>query len=137
MAALIGFLSSLAIAECYGLLFETFDTSDLQPGMIGRPARQSTVCRYIDQRTNFSCYPRIMAGISIIQATKFGLAAVATGVTGRVTRSIGSMEATGVVAGILFGISLLLTIVLFRWNTVPMIPSSVRDGVTPRQGNSV
>lgn len=30
--AMVGFLSSLAIAECYGLIIMTFDTSDLHQG---------------------------------------------------------------------------------------------------------
>ena len=38
-AGLIGFLSNLAIAECHGIIMETYDTSDLQPGMTGRPRR--------------------------------------------------------------------------------------------------
>jgi hypothetical protein len=36
-AGLIGFLSNLAIAECHGIIMETYDTSDLQPGMTGKP----------------------------------------------------------------------------------------------------
>lgn len=130
MAGFVGFFSNLAIAECCGLLFEAFDTSDLQPGMTGRPARKSIVQRYADQRTNFSCYPRIMAGVSTIQALKYGLAAAATGLTGRVTRSIGAMQATAAMAGILLGLTILLTIILVRWHTVQMIPESRtrRDG---------
>jgi hypothetical protein len=34
----VGFLSNLAIAECYGLIMANFDTTDLQPGMTSRLA---------------------------------------------------------------------------------------------------
>jgi len=50
-AALIGFLSALAIAECHGIIMETFDTSDLQPGMTGRP-RKSNNDKNASKRTN-------------------------------------------------------------------------------------
>jgi len=124
LAGTIGFFTNLAIAECYGLMLETFDTSDLQMGMTGRPMRKSVVERYKGQRTNFSCYPRVSAAMAITQAMKFTFAAVATGVTGRVERRLGAKLATLIVAAILLGLTLLLTTVLFRWRTVQMIPEA-------------
>ena len=121
-AAMVGFLSTLAITECFGLIMETFDTSDIQPGMRGRPARRSVAARYEGQRTNFSCYPRVSAGLAITQSLMFVFAATATGVTGRVERKLGAMMATGVVAAVLLFLTLLLTAVLTRGKVVKMIP---------------
>ena len=121
-AAMVGYLSNLAIAECYGLIMTTFDTSDLQPGMTGRPARKSVVERLKRQRTNFSCYPRVSAGFAITDGLKFIFGAVATGVSGRVERQLGTLKATAVVAGALLVLTILLTAVLWRFKAVKMIP---------------
>lgn len=123
MAAIVGYFSNLATAECMGLVMETFDTSDLQPGMTGRPLRGSAVERIGSLRTNFTCYPRVTAGIMITHGLQFTLAAAATGLGGRMERSIGAMQASGVTAGILLALTILLTMVLWRWKTVQMIPS--------------
>jgi hypothetical protein len=122
-AGCVGFLSNLAMAECQGIIMETFDTSDLQPGMTGRPTRRTTA-REREQRTNFSCYPRVSAGFAISQSLSFCFAAIATGVCGRVERRLGAMQATGVVAGVLMGLTLSLTMVLFRFRVVRMIPDA-------------
>ena len=122
-AALVGYATNLAIAECYGIIMKTFDTSDLQPGMTGRPARQSTIGRYRHQRTNFSCYPRVSAGIAVTQSLKFVFGAASTGICGRVERRYGAMQAAGIVAGVLLTLTILLTIVLYRWKSVQMVPS--------------
>lgn len=120
MAAFASYLSSLAIAESSGLIMETFDTSDLQVGMTGRP-------KSIDRnnqlgRTNFSCYPRISAGFAVTQTLKFCFAATATGVCGRLERRVGAMIAAAIVAGILLILTLLLTLVLYRWKSVQLLP---------------
>jgi hypothetical protein len=122
-AGFVGFLSNLAIAECQGIIMEAFDTSDLQPGMTGRPNRRTT-SKEREQRTNFSCYPRVSAGFAICQSLSFCFAAIATGVCGRVERRLGAMQATGIVAGVLMGLTLLLTMVLFRFRVVRMIPDA-------------
>ena len=121
-AAMVGFLSTLAIAECFGLIMETFDTSDLQPGMTGRPARRSVAAKYAHKRTNFSCYPRVSAGYAVTQTVMYIFAATATGVCGRVERRLGAMVATACVAAVLLFLTLLLTVVLMRVKTVKMIP---------------
>ena len=120
--AMVGFLSTLAIAECFGLIMETFDTSDLQPGMTGRPARGSVLTKYRGQRTNFSCYPRVSAGFALTHCLMFIFAAAATGLGGRLERKVGAMMATGVVAAMLLCLTLLLTIVLTRVKVVKLIP---------------
>lgn len=122
-AACVGFLSNLAIAECQGIIMETFDTSDLQPGMTGRPTSRTTA-KEQDLRTNFSCHPRVSAGFAISQSLSFCFAAIATGVCGRVERRLGAMQATGVVLGVLMALTLVLTIVLFRFRAVRMIPDA-------------
>jgi hypothetical protein len=122
-AGCVGFLSNLAIAECQGIIMEAFDTSDLQPGMTGRPTRRTTA-REREQRTNFSCYPRVSAGIAVSQSLSFCFAAIATSVCGRVERQLGAMQATGIVAGVLMALTLLLTTVLFRFRVVRMIPDA-------------
>ncbi|KAI4145855.1 MAG: hypothetical protein LQ340_006141 [Diploschistes diacapsis] len=97
-AGLIGFLSNLALSETTGLIMETFDTSDLQPGMTGR--RRSVVpTRDVEKRTNYSCYPRVTAGLMISQAIGFCTAAGATATGGYVVRGIGAQAATGIMAG--------------------------------------
>ena len=85
-AAVIGFLSNLAIAECNSIIMETFDTSDLQPGMTGRPRRilPEDVRK---KRTNFSCFPRVTAGFAITQTFAFCIAAAATGTGGVIERA--------------------------------------------------
>ncbi|MCJ1296072.1 hypothetical protein MMC34_007637 [Xylographa carneopallida] len=121
-AAVIGFLSNLAIAECNGIIMETYDTSDLQPGMTGRPRRilPEDVRR---KRTNFSCFPRVTAAFAINQTIAFLIAAAATGTGGRVERSLGAQAATGVVAGVLLVLTLLLIAALTRVKTVQIVPT--------------
>lgn len=121
-AGVIGFLSNLAIAECNGIIMETYDTSDLQPGMTGRPRR--VLPEEIERkRTNFSCFPRVTAAFAISQAFAFLIAAAATGTGGAIERRIGAKAATGVVAGILLVLTLLLIAVLTRFKTVQIIPT--------------
>lgn len=133
-AGLVGYCSNLAIAECYAQMMLTFDTSDLQPGMTGRPARHSAMGRYRDQRTNFSCYPRVSAGIAVTESLKFVFGAVATGIGGRVARRYGARHAAGIVAGVLLGLTILLTAVLFRWKSVQMIPHRQARGDDGQEG---
>lgn len=121
-AGVIGFLSNLAIAECNGIIMETYDTSDLQPGMTGRP-RRVLPDEIAKKRTNFSCFPRVTAAFAISQAFAFLIAAAATGTGGAIERRIGAKAATGVVAGILFVLTLLLIAVLTRFKTVQIIPT--------------
>jgi hypothetical protein len=127
-AGLVGFATILAMGECYALMMQTFDTSDLQPGMTGRPARRSVMGRYREQRTNFSCYPRVSAGMAVTQSLKFVFGAVSTGICGRVERRYGAMRAAGIVAGVLLFLTLLFTAVLFRWKSVQMIPGRKGGG---------
>ncbi|KAI9820138.1 MAG: hypothetical protein M1832_003845 [Thelocarpon impressellum] len=127
-AGMIGFLSALAIAEGCGLIMETYDTSDLQPGMTGQRPRSDT--RYKDpRRTNFSCYPRVSAGLAVTQTFGFLIAAAATGVGGVLERRLGTELATGAVAAVLLGLTLLLVGVLWRWKTVQVVPSRRPSGV--------
>ena len=125
-AAVVGYFSTLAIAECHGLIMEAFDTSDLQPGMTGRPNRRSVTDRYGAQRTNFTCYPRVSAGIAVTQSMSYVLAAAATGMGGRLERSFGIIHASGVVAGVLLILTVLLTAALTRWKSVRVIPFGPR-----------
>ncbi|KAI0967370.1 hypothetical protein F4678DRAFT_446476 [Xylaria arbuscula] len=117
-AALIGFLSCLAISECNGMLMENWDCSDLQPGMTGR----SKSSKDSHKRTNYSSFPRATAGWNLIQSLGFILAAGATGLGGSITRRVGQRTATGIVAGILFILSLLLLGAFFRFKRVQIIP---------------
>ena len=121
-AGLIGFLSNLAIAECHGIIMETYDTSDLQPGMTGRPRR---VLPEEDRkkRTNFSCFPRVTAGFAITQTFAFVIAAGVTAWGGVVERHIGAQTATAVMAGVLLVLTLLLIAILTRFKVVQIIPS--------------
>lgn len=122
MAGLVGFFTTMATAECYGLIMETFDTTDLQPGMTGRPLRSPAGEQYASQRTNFSCYPRVMAGFAVTQALSYLFAAAATEVCGRVERREGTIWATTAVATLSFILTLLLTIVLVKFKKVQMLP---------------
>ncbi|KAL9049182.1 MAG: hypothetical protein Q9162_007354 [Coniocarpon cinnabarinum] len=122
LAGLIGYISNLAIAECHGLIMESFDTSDLQPGANSRHRLQSLPAETRGRRTAYSSYPRVTAGLMISHTIGFSLAAIATGVGGAVTRQIGAQKATGITAGVLFGLTLLLTVALWRWKRVQVIP---------------
>ena len=126
LSAVVSYTSNLAIGECFGIIMETFDTSDLQPGMKGRPARRRTVTQLGGLRTNFSCYPRVSAGMAVTQTLQFSFAAAATGLGGRVERRLGTVQASLAVAGILLGLTLLLTLVLWRLKVVQMIPAPPR-----------
>ena len=121
-AGLVGFGANLAIAECYALMLKTFDTSDLQAGMTGRPARRSITGRIREQRTNFSCYPRICASIAVTQSLMFVFGAVATGIGGRVERKYGAEQTASIVAGVLMAMTIALTVVLYKSKSVQMIP---------------
>ncbi|KAL2687166.1 hypothetical protein Neosp_004719 [[Neocosmospora] mangrovei] len=120
-ALCIGFLSCLAVSECNGLIMETFDTSDLSPGMVGRhrdPANQD------QRRTNYSSFPRVTSGFAIIHSLAFVLAAGSTALGGHIQRKLGQQVATGIVAGILFLLTALLLLVLIRFKNVLIIPRS-------------
>lgn len=120
-ATLVGFLSCLAISECNGLMMETFDTSDLSPGMTGRPKGSE---RRHAKRTNYSAFPRVTAGFALIHTFAFVLAAGATALAGSITRSLGQQVASGVVAGILFLFTIVLLLGLARFKEVQIVPGS-------------
>ncbi|KAK5992390.1 hypothetical protein PT974_05794 [Cladobotryum mycophilum] len=120
----VGFLSCLAIAECLGLVMESFDTSDLSPGMTGR---QRDKTGKVERRTNYSSFPRVSAGFAIIHTFAFILAAGSTALGGIVTRTLGQQVATGVVAGILFLLTVMLLLALARFTNVQIIPRSKFD----------
>lgn len=120
-AGLIGFLSNLAISECIGLIMETFDTCDLQPGINSlHPSTQTK-----KRRTHYSSFPRVCAGFFAAQSLGFFLAAAATAVSGTMTRAIGAQISTAIVAGLLLLLTLLQLIVLFRWKSVQVIPDGI------------
>ncbi|KAI9055775.1 hypothetical protein LZ554_000716 [Drepanopeziza brunnea f. sp. 'monogermtubi'] len=121
-AALIGFLSNLAMAECHGILMETFDTSDLQPGMTGRSKTANGM-----KRTNYSSFPRVASAFAITQGFGYLIAAAASGVGGALTRHLGQQAATGIMAGVLFVLSLLLIGTLIRFTDVQIIPDSRKE----------
>ena len=121
-AGTIGFLSNLAIAECNGIIMETYDTSDLQAGMTGRP-RRVLPDELASKRTNFSCFPRVTAAFAISQAVAYLIAAAGTGTGGAIERRLGAQTATAVVAGILLVLTLLLIAILTRFKTVQIIPT--------------
>ena len=121
-AGAIGFLSNLAIAECYGIIMETFDTSDLQPGMTGRP-RKTLSAETRAKQTNYSSFPRVSAAFMICQTSSFIIAAAATATGGRIERRLGAQASTGVVAGVLLILTAALTIVLIRIKTVQIVPT--------------
>jgi len=123
MSATVGFLSTLAVAECVGLTMETYDTCDLQPGANSKHRLQSLDSNVRRRRTNYSSFPRVIAGLFASQGIGFFLAAAATGISGRITRALGAQAATGVVAGILLLLTILLSIVLWRFKTIQVIPN--------------
>ncbi|KAL3422960.1 hypothetical protein PVAG01_04707 [Phlyctema vagabunda] len=125
-AGLIGFLSGLAISECHGLIMETYDTSDLHPGMSGR-SRAKSGDKSDYKRTNYSSFPRVSSAFAITQGLGFLLAAGSTGVGGVVRRHLGQQSATGVMAGILLLLTFLLLGVLLRFKEVQIIPDSRKE----------
>ena len=122
-AGLVGTASNLTGAEAYSLMMQTFDTSDLQPGMTGRPARRAVGRRNSRGRTNFSCYPRVSAGVAVTQTLQFLFGAIATGICGRVERRYGAMQAGAIVASVLLFLTLMFGLVVVRWKSVQMIPA--------------
>lgn len=124
-AAVIGYVSNLAIAECNGIIMENFDTSDLQPGTNSRHRLQSLQASVKRKRTSYTSYPRVSAGIFAAQSIGFLLAAAATGVGGAMTRTVGAQKATAITAGILAGLTLLLTCALYRFKVVQVIPNEL------------
>ncbi|KAG9957567.1 MFS general substrate transporter, partial [Aureobasidium melanogenum] len=123
LAAIIGFFACLAMAECIGLAMEAFDTSDLQPGVNSRHRLASMESATRRRRTNYSSYPRVCAGIYAAQGLGFLIAAAATAVSGNVTRALGAQAATGVTVGILLGLTILLSLVMWRFRSVQVIPN--------------
>lgn len=122
-AGFIGFLSNLAIAECVGLIMETFDTSDLQPGVNSRHRLKSMASNVKRRRTNYSSFPRVTSGIFVSQSIGFLLAAAATGVGGVMTRTLSSQKATAITAANLMFLTILLTLVLWRFRKVQVVPN--------------
>ena len=122
LAGLIGYISNLGLAESYGLIMEAYDTSDLQPGVNSRHRLQSLPVATRRRRTAYSSYPRVSAGFFVADTLGFLSAAAATGVGGYVTRNVGASRASGITAGILFGLTILLTLALWRYKSVQVIP---------------
>ncbi|KAL5119792.1 hypothetical protein ACEQ8H_002398 [Pleosporales sp. CAS-2024a] len=122
-AGALGFISILAIAECHGLIMEAFDTCDLQPGVNTRHRFESMAVQDRRRRTNYTSFPRVSAGIFASQTIGYMLAAVATLVGGNMTRRLGAQKSTGATAGILLGLTILLTLVLVRFKQVQVIPN--------------
>jgi hypothetical protein len=124
-AALMGFLSNLATAECLGLLMETYDTSDLQPGANSthRPQSVATIVRR--RRTAYTSYPRVSAGFFAAQTIGYLLAAAATAIGGVMARRLGAQLSTGITAAVLLGITVLLSGALWRFKNVPVLPAAV------------
>ena len=120
---LVGFLSNLAIAECVGLIMETYDTCDLQPGVNQKHRLESMKEATRRRRTNYSSFPRVCAGFFAAQSLGFFLSAAATGVSGDVTRAVGAQTSTAIVAAILLGVTVLFIIVLWRWSEVQVVPN--------------
>lgn len=121
-AGFIGFLTNLAVAECNGLIMETYDISDLTSGSTNR--RVSEERRRINY---YTCYPRVYAAFVLVQTFGFLLAAVSTGVGGAIERRLGAQTATGVVAGVLLVLTVLLVGVLWRWKEVQVIPDRIAE----------
>lgn len=119
----LGFFSILAIAECHGLMMETFDTCDLQPGVNTKHRLESMAVQDVRRRTNYSSFPRITAGIFASQTLAFLGGAAATEVGGIMTRRLGAQTSTGATAGILLFLTVLLTMVLVRFKEVQVIPN--------------
>ncbi|CAG9999364.1 unnamed protein product [Clonostachys byssicola] len=117
----VGFLSSLAISECNGIIMEAFDTSDLCPGMTGR---QRDPSGDIGKRINYSSFPRVTSGYAIIHSFAFILSAFSTALGGLMTRTLGQRVSSGIVAGILFLLTMSLLLVLIRFKNVQIIPDS-------------
>lgn len=133
MAGLVGFFTTIASAECYSLIMEVFDTSDLQPGMTGRPMTWYRRGQQREQRTNFTCYPRICAGFAITQALSYMLAAAATVTCGRVLRRQGQVWTSSGVAIILSALTVLLTLVVVRWKQVQILADTTADAKSQMQ----
>lgn len=123
-AACIGFLTNLAIAECNGLMMETYDISDLASGSTNR--RISEERRRINY---YTCFPRVCAGFVIVQTLGFLLAAVSTGAGGVIERRLGAQAATGVVAGVLLVLTVMLVGALWRWKEVQVVPDTKVEAV--------
>lgn len=119
--ALIGFLTDLGIAECVGIIMETFDTSDLQPGVNTKHRLQSMSDNAKRQRTNYSAFPRVCAGFFAAQSLGFFLAAATTVAAGKVTNTYGTQTAVWSVAAVLLAVTLLLMVVMWRWKSVQVI----------------
>ncbi|PPJ55471.1 hypothetical protein CBER1_08040 [Cercospora berteroae] len=122
-AGLVGFLADLGTAECVGLIMESFDTCDLQPGVNTRHRVQSMSAQTRRRRTNYSSFPRVCAGWFAAQSLGFFLAAGATVAAGRITDDFGAQTSISIVAAILLCVTVLLLIVLWRWKDVQVIPS--------------
>lgn len=123
LAGLVGFLADLGIAECVGLIMESFDTCDLQPGINTRHRVQSMSSIAKKRRTNYSSFPRVCAGWFAAQSLGFFLAAGSTVAAGRITNNYGAQTAISIVAAIMLGVTVMLYVVLWRWKEVQVIPN--------------
>lgn len=126
-AGLLGFLTDLGIAECIGVIMETFDTCDLQPGVNTKHRYTSMSSVVKRRRTNYSSFPRVCAAFFLAQSLGFFLSAVATGVSGHTTRVYGAQIAIAIVAAILLGVTIALLAIIWRWKQVQVIPHYTAD----------
>ncbi|RKF57325.1 hypothetical protein OnM2_075004 [Erysiphe neolycopersici] len=134
-AGVVGFLSNLAMAECYGIIMETFDTSDLEPGMTGRSRDSSS--KNEGKPTNYSSFPRVSSAFAIIETFGFIFAAGSSGIGGVLSRKLGRQAAIGLMASVLLVLSILLLGVLYRFTEVQIIPNSRMDDMNQYQARRV
>lgn len=133
-AIFIGFLSSLAISECNGIIMETFDTSDLWPETTDRQRGEA------QRGTNYSSFPRVTAGFAVIHTLAFIFAAEATALGDCITRALGQQVTAGIGAGVLLLFTILLSLVLARFKKVQIIPDSrlvEMDGIVEARRKSI
>lgn len=130
-AGVIGFLSSLAMAECHGIVMETFDTSDLEPGLTGRSRGSSSKIR--GKPINYSSFPRVSSAFAIIETFGYVFAAGTSGISGVISRRLGRQAAIGLMTGVLVILSVLLLGILVRFTEVQIIPDSKIDDMNQYQ----
>ncbi|KAI9840583.1 MAG: hypothetical protein M1837_001522 [Sclerophora amabilis] len=136
LAALIGFLSTLAAAECNGMIMETFDTSDLHPDLAQRTVSVDPKDRKMRRLIVSTCHPRINAAIAIIHMLSYICAAGITGLGGPIARNLGIQATTGIVDGVSFVLTVLLTIVLWRGRKAQVVPSHDPETGPPLPGQA-
>lgn len=139
MAALLSYSGTLVLAECYLILLDNYDISDLpepfltpgsgsvthgiaSTGRLPGTHRPASIHPTLSGEGSFTTsHPCLSSGLAIFHGLAFLFAAMAVGVSTHIVDGIGVRKGLGVYSGVTCAVTLALGLVLWRSKEVPLV----------------